>query len=68
MDYTLILHFLLLAITLTGAIACPFAIMVLRKYNEDNGVLISLLAVIGVLSIFWFIAIVYGLAVYGTAL
>jgi hypothetical protein len=64
----MILNFLLLGITLAGAIACPFAIMALRKYNHDNGVLISLLAVIGVLCVFWFIAIVYGLAVYGVAL
>ena len=68
MDYTFILNFLLLGITLVGAIACPYAIFAIRKYNDDNGILIALLAVIGVLSVFWFIAIVYGLTVYGVAL
>lgn len=68
MDYIFILNFLLLAVAITGAIACPYAIFALRKHPDDNAVLISLLAVIGVLSVFWFIALVYGLAVYGVAL
>jgi len=65
MDYSFILNFLLLGITLMGAIACPYAIFAIRKYNHDNGILISLLAVIGVLCVFWFIALTYGLAIYG---
>ena len=68
MDSYLIFKFLLLAVSLIGAISVPFAIKALRKSKDDNSVLISLYVVQGVVFVFWVIAIIYRIAIYGEAL